>query len=831
MASPNMEGAFILVQQYVDQCIDNGVFAVEKGTQAYTDLVNQLVGSTARPLQSRLHRQIFLPRRQGAGMANIDAATSGLVILHNDVAVNAITGEAPRTKVDLFDKLGDSFEFSFQLDNYNAEARTFDVLACLQTDQSTVGSNGRTNIVASNNNGTDIDAIDSAVITVAKVSGNAKIDTDSENINRYNTAAGRAKGTVPANSKTTVTVSVKLDADDMEFRDKAFPNGMFLEGYVFFDSDKEDVNIPFLGFRGDWTKAPLFDLATLYDDISDRGILDLDYPFFNVMGMSSRLPDDSETLLGANMFASGEFDNAWPGYVSTSAYNRVRSFVSNLKTEKAFSGDFSAISPNEDGYSDIAYANLALLRNTKALAVVIVDTDDNIVRKVGTDFDFFEAHQGDGNETQQIAATYGTKYKRDLAWDGTDDAKAVVEDGQYFYRVIGMTEYEYLNTFKGKEDSATADEVMEALLASETAQFIQMPVKVDTTAPSILADPIADGKWNLKVEDEGGIQAIAFYYGDNRVGDIILVNDTSYETELDIGKLAGTFGMLGQTKIDPTKFEVQAVDFAFNLSKMTADQSKEDVQVKFDVGEGAFEDTDPSGTYKPGQTITLPNAAYDYLILKSWNDGETTYAAGDEFTVPEEDVTLTAVFGTKFVDVPDLPANKYYTVPVAWAVAKGITSGTGENPDTFSPEDICTRGQVVTFLWRAMGEPEPTSTTNPFTDVKEDKYFYKAVLWAVEKEITTGTSATTFEPEANCTRGQVATFLWRAAGKPTPASSENPFTDVKDGEYYYDAVLWAVEKKITSGTSATTFEPNAECQRAQIVTFLHRWQNPTTPTP
>ncbi|MPM11418.1 hypothetical protein SDC9_57762 [bioreactor metagenome] len=170
-----------------------------------------------------------------------------------------------------------------------------------------------------------------------------------------------------------------------------------------------------------------------------------------------------------------------------------------------------------------------------------------------------------------------------------------------------------------------------------------------------------------------------------------------------------------------------------------------------------------------------------------------------------------------FADVSD---SAYYHDAVLWAVEKNVTSGTSST--TFSPDMICTRAQLVTFLWRAMGSPEPTSANCPFTDVSADAYYYKAVLWAVETGITAGTSATTFGPDDTVTRGQAVTFLWRAAGKPETTSA-NPFTDVTEDAYYYDAVLWAREKGVTQGTSSMTFSPNALCTRAQIVTFLYRY--------
>ena len=172
-----------------------------------------------------------------------------------------------------------------------------------------------------------------------------------------------------------------------------------------------------------------------------------------------------------------------------------------------------------------------------------------------------------------------------------------------------------------------------------------------------------------------------------------------------------------------------------------------------------------------------------------------------------------------FRDVKD---SDYFFEPVLWALNHDpqITDGTSDT--TFSPDATCTRGQVVTFLWRAMGCEEPTKTDNPFRDVSSGDYFYKAVLWAVEKGITDGTSATTFSPNDACTRGQVVTFQHRANGSPAAQNASNPFRDVARGAYYYDAVLWAVGQKITDGTSDTTFSPDATCTRGQIVTFLYR---------
>ena len=214
--------------------------------------------------------------------------------------------------------------------------------------------------------------------------------------------------------------------------------------------------------------------------------------------------------------------------------------------------------------------------------------------------------------------------------------------------------------------------------------------------------------------------------------------------------------------------------------------------------------------------ITVTDSEGNELSLTDNGNGAYT------FTMPSGKVEIHVTFTedgslNPFQDVPD---DAYYFEAVNWAVANNVTNGTSET--TFSPNVGCTRAQVVTFLWRAAGQPEPTEGTNPFTDVKEGTYYYKAVLWAVETGITNGTSETTFDPDETCTRAQIVTFLWRREGKPAPTGANNPFADVKPSAYFGSAVLWAVETGITNGTSETTFEPNEDCTRAQVVTFLFR---------
>ena len=171
----------------------------------------------------------------------------------------------------------------------------------------------------------------------------------------------------------------------------------------------------------------------------------------------------------------------------------------------------------------------------------------------------------------------------------------------------------------------------------------------------------------------------------------------------------------------------------------------------------------------------------------------------------------------------DVAEGKFYHDPVLWAISQDPQITTGVTDTTFEPDRSCTRAHVVTFLWRANGCPEPANLTSHFKDVKDtSKYYYKAVLWASEQGITTGYSDGTFRPNDECTRGQVVTFLWRAKGQPAPTSTSNPFSDVPAGKYYTTAVLWALENDITTGRTATTFDPDGVCTRGHVVTFLYR---------
>ncbi|MBP3509352.1 S-layer homology domain-containing protein [Oscillibacter sp.] len=259
--------------------------------------------------------------------------------------------------------------------------------------------------------------------------------------------------------------------------------------------------------------------------------------------------------------------------------------------------------------------------------------------------------------------------------------------------------------------------------------------------------------------------------------------------------------------------------------------SDDDDEPTYKVESEVSKDADGTVSVKPstaeqGDKVTItvtPDRYYkvDDVVIKDQNgkvipvtdnkDGTFT------FKMPSSKVTVEPIFSwdNPFADVAE---NAYYASAVEWALKNDITNGSGDA--SFSPDTVCTRVQIVTFLWRAAGCPEPAGT-NSFTDVSADAYYAKAVAWAVEQGITNGTGGGKFSPDAACTRAQVVAFLWRAEGSDA-AGTANSFADVPANAYYTDAVNWAVENSITGGTSATTFSPAVNCTRAQIVTFLYR---------
>lgn len=233
---------------------------------------------------------------------------------------------------------------------------------------------------------------------------------------------------------------------------------------------------------------------------------------------------------------------------------------------------------------------------------------------------------------------------------------------------------------------------------------------------------------------------------------------------------------------------------------------------------------------KAGDTVTVvatPKTGYKLSRINVNTVDGTALILTDKgngnytFIMPETSISVQAVFTPILTECPfvDVKQDDYYYDAVMWAVENQITSGMTETE--FVPNADCTRAQAVTFLWRSVGSPKPVSTQMKFVDVPADSFYYTAVQWAIENGITVGTGETTFSPDKTCDRGQIVTFLYRTMNSPN-ASTENPFIDVNDQAYYAPSVTWAVENNVTVGTSTSTFSPNDFCTRGQIVTFLYR---------
>lgn len=278
------------------------------------------------------------------------------------------------------------------------------------------------------------------------------------------------------------------------------------------------------------------------------------------------------------------------------------------------------------------------------------------------------------------------------------------------------------------------------------------------------------------------------------------------------------------------------INYNYNIDYVTFDQSavnalNEGVLYAYSTGFNAVKTTD---------RFYYTTTSYNQNALSDVTFRASTYAkTGTTVYIP---FTITAKYGTssatrqvtgtvaikiaQTMNFVDVKTSDYFYDSVKWAVTKNITKGTSAT--TFSPNNTCTRAEIVTFLWRAAGSPTPTITRNPFTDVKYSvgSDFYNAILWASQNGIAAGTSTTTFAPNDNCTRAQIVTFLWRYAKKPLGYYT-NPFNDVNKTEYaaYYDAILWAAGKGIATGNTPKTFNPDGTCTRAEAVTFLYRYES------
>ena len=349
--------------------------------------------------------------------------------------------------------------------------------------------------------------------------------------------------------------------------------------------------------------------------------------------------------------------------------------------------------------------------------------------------------------------------------------------------------------------------------AAKYLMSCKLNVKGGTTPVAKYAISVTGGIANLAKAAEGSVVTLT--------ADAPAANMHFARWEVESGSEAVTFAnATNSTTTFPMPAGEVKVKAVFEADEIM-------VPIQYDVsvlndGNGKAFASPAKATADTAITLTAtPNAGYHFKAWRVILGGVTI--TDNKFTMPAEDVEVQAVFEK---DAPiskhpflDVPAGAYYEDAVVWAVGKGITSGT--NATTFDPNGTCTRAQAVTFLWRAAGSPTPKTKLMPFPDVPVGSYYWNAVLWAIEQGITEGTSYLTFSPNDSCTRAQIVTFLWRAKGNPA-VSGNAPFTDVAPDAYYAAAVTWAEKNGITGGIGNGLFGSNNTCTRAQIVTFLYR---------
>lgn len=401
-----------------------------------------------------------------------------------------------------------------------------------------------------------------------------------------------------------------------------------------------------------------------------------------------------------------------------------------------------------------------------------------------------------------------------------------------------------------------------ALSASENARHYRISTQNGTlsiyTPDTLKPVPLTSSKGSVSASASvsGGTATVAVT--DRQIADLISGSAATGVVTADLSALGASAALLPQKLVDAAAKGSDGLSAKLSTGSVTLDKSAlgavlnvGGIEISVEKIDGGKLPVAQKRAIGENQLVidvnVLVNGAFVHdfsggkitvSVPYTLKDGETPdsvavwYLEGDGRLTPMNEkydpasgtVTFTTTHLSQYVigsfPFTDVAQTAYYYDAVLWAAGKGITQG--KTDTRLDPNTGCTRAQTVTFLWRAMGSPEPNGTTCPFTDVDSSAYYYNAVLWALETGVTAGTTDTTFSPSDTVTRAQTMTFLHRAAGKPA-AGTTNPFRDVVAGAYFENAVLWAVAQKITAGMSATSYSPAAPCTRAQIVTFLYRY--------
>ena len=395
-------------------------------------------------------------------------------------------------------------------------------------------------------------------------------------------------------------------------------------------------------------------------------------------------------------------------------------------------------------------------------------------------------------------------YSKDLPTAKNADTYTV------YYKVVGDDDH---------EDSAEQSFTVTIRKAAVTITARDKSAYVGGTVPDLPVEPVRDTDYTIS----------EMYGSDTLEGNVTL----TYDGTPDMSKAGSAVIKISGTLANDN-YTITYVDGKLTVNRRSSgggssssNSSANTISTSGKSDNGSISTDKP--TAKKGDTVTVtvtPQDGYklDKLIVTDEKGNTLTVTdKGDgkyTFTMPDSKVTVIPTFAkeTEVNPFTDVSTDAYYYKAVKWAQEKEITGGIGN--DLFGPDAACTRAQIVTFLWRAAGSPEPKALSS-FADVPADAYYAKAVAWAVENGITVGTTAAAFSPDDICTRAHGVTFLHRAA-KATASAGASAFTDVADSAYYADAVKWATEQGITKGISSTLFGPDETCTRAQIVTFLYR---------
>lgn len=445
---------------------------------------------------------------------------------------------------------------------------------------------------------------------------------------------------------------------------------------------------------------------------------------------------------------------------------------------------------------------------------------------------------GNGNYSGAASKDFMIK-KATLTADGTPEAKAVYGTSLKDIAISGLTVSlngtEVTGGWAFSDDAvpSAGDKVQYSAIftpSSNSENYEELTLDIAPNISKKVINVKAEDKYSRKGDE---LAELTYSFEPALVGSDAFTGALATDADKDaVGTYEITQGTLALNSSYDIKFSAASYNVTRRSSSSTGSSVTHGINVvKTDNGtvsadwKAAFSGSKVTVTAEAAEGYRLSSVSVtdgNGKAIELTDNGNGKYT----FTMPDSVVNIKSDFvkESSSDDNPfaDIKASDYFYDAVIKANKNGIANGTDDSH--FGPHISCTRAQAVTFMWRAAGSPSPKSTSMPFTDVLKGSYYYDAVLWAVENGITKGVTDTLFDPDGKCTRGQIVTFMWRSQKSPE-AGTENPFTDVKDGAYYMNAVLWAVKNNITKGTSDTAFSPDDDCTRAQIVTFIDRSMN------